>query len=81
MDQQIGSEQLKHVVDFIQKLLDRWANYHNHKESMSYTGFALFTGAAGVILIAEKWPPTVWGKHQTLIAVFALTAFWVLMLT
>lgn len=75
-----GNDQISRVVDFARVQIERYIAYHAHKESMAYTGLALFAGAAGAILIADKWPPAAWGHYRTLIAILALTAFWVIIL-
>jgi hypothetical protein len=74
-------DQVNHVADFARVQLERYEHYHAHKESMAYAGLALFAAAAGAILIADKWPPTVWGVYRTIIATFAVTAFWFVVLT
>ena len=64
------------AMAFVKGLLDRYASYHNHKESMAYTGLTLFTGAGGAALVSDNWPPVAWGAHADTWALLAITALW-----
>lgn len=68
------------AIAFVRMLHDRYAEYHGHKESMAFTGLALFAGAAGAVLVAENWPPVTWGRHGWAWALLGVTAFWLSLL-
>lgn len=38
-------------------LLSTINGYHNHKEDMAYSGFAVYIGLMGAILVSSTWPP------------------------
>jgi hypothetical protein len=69
-------DQVNRVAEFARVQLERYEQYHTHKESMAYVGFALYAGAAGAILIAHEWPPAAWGVYRTVLATIAVVAFW-----
>jgi hypothetical protein len=66
---------VERAIGFVRGLTSRYESYHDHKESMAFTGLTLFTGSAGAALVSEAWPPS-WGSHSTLLAVAAVTALW-----
>ncbi len=70
------STQADRATIFVKGLLDRYASYHNHKESMAFTGLTIFTGAGGAALISDNWPPSAWGAHSEAWALLAITALW-----
>ena len=66
--------------EFVQAMLNRYASYHQSKESMAYAGITLFGGIAGASALSDKWPPD-WGIHSSMIAIFACTFLWAIILT
>ena len=64
------------AMAFVKGLHDHCASYHNHKESMAYTGLAIFTGAGGAALVSNDWPPKAWGADAHILALLAITALW-----
>ena len=74
------SERAKAAREFVQKLLDRYASYHQHKEGAAYAGVTLFAGAAGAAVVGNAWPPD-WGRYTTPFAVIASTLLWAAVLT
>lgn len=68
-------DSIERAISFVRDLHNRYLSYHNHKESMAFTGLTLFTGAAGAALVSNEWPPS-WGDNSKLFAVAAITALW-----
>ena len=68
-------EKVERAVNFVKDLLDRYVSYHDHKESMAFTGLTIFAGTTGASLVSSAWPPS-WGEFKQLIAVAALTGLW-----
>lgn len=66
--------------EFVQAMLNRYASYHQNKESMAYAGITLFGGIAGASVLSKEWPPD-WGSHTLLLAVLSCTFLWVIILT
>ena len=68
------------VADFAREQLARYSEYHAHKESMAYVGFALFAGVIGTILVSGDWPPNAWGIHNKTLALIGLSVAWMALL-
>jgi len=68
------------VADFARVQLARYSEYHAHKETMAYAGFALFAGVVGTILVNASWPPDAWGHHKKILALFGLSLAWAVVL-
>lgn len=80
MNEQLNNESVSRVVEFVCAEIERYAGYHRHKESMAYTGVALFTGIAGYVLTSKNLPPEVWCCYGQLFGVLALVGLWAVML-
>lgn len=76
MNQTTEGNDLKRIIDFVSDEIGRYADYQKHKESVAYTGLALFTGATGLVLTSKDWPPSVWNSNVCVLSIITLTAFW-----
>ena len=45
-------------MKFVSMLREHYANYHNHKETMSHAGLLVQLGLFTFIISLRKWPPT-----------------------
>ncbi len=70
------SAQVDRAIGFVKGLLDRYASYHSHKESVAFAGLILFTSAGGAALVSDNWPPVAWGARSEIWALLAITALW-----
>ena len=61
---------------FVELILDQYNKYHDHKETMAYTGFALYAAAFAWLLVSNDWPPN-WPRPLPLLTV---TGGWLLAL-
>lgn len=68
------------VADFARVQLARYSEYHAHKETMAYVGFALFAGVVGTILVSGNWPPDAWGDYKKILALIGLSLAWAVVL-
>ncbi len=73
--EQATADQSERAIDFVKVLLTRYTSYHDQKEGMAWAGFALFAAAAGAGLLSKSWPPQ-WGTRTTILALGAVTLFW-----
>lgn len=67
-------EQLRRFVEIFHH---EYADYHNHKETVSYTALALYVGAFGAALVSKDWPPD-WseGWMRLLLSIVAASLAW-----
>ena len=70
---------LQRAHEFVQLLMERYSEYHAHKENMAYGGFTVFTGAVVAALVSDAWPPE-WGAYTPTLAPGAALAAFVLAL-
>ena len=45
------------AIHLLQDIAGHYRSYHDHKESMAYAGFALYSAAFGALLVTNRWPP------------------------
>ena len=64
---------------FVQALMERYAAYHNHKETMAYSGLTVFAGAVAAALVTN-WPPA-WGRFTPMLAPLAVVFLFAVTLT
>ena len=62
--------------EFVRSLMERYAQYHEHKENMAYGGFTVFAGAVVAALVTTAWPPD-WGLYTPTLAPGAALALFV----
>jgi hypothetical protein len=74
-----GNTDREQLRVFVAAALERFAEYHAHKEAMAYAGIAVY-GAAAVTVLTTSWPPGAWTWHPNALAVAAFTALWLTML-
>lgn len=62
---------------FVELLLDQYNKYHDHKETMAYSAFALYAAAFAWLLVSKEWPPH-WPSPLPIVTVAAawLLALW-----
>jgi hypothetical protein len=75
-----AAERVERTREFVQALLDRYASYHDLKETMAYAGITLFGGIVGTATVSDAWPPN-WGQHSACLAIVASTLLWTTILT
>lgn len=74
-----NQERFEQARAFVESLMNRYASYHQSKESMAYAGVTLFGGLAGTASLSSNWPPD-WGKHSLFLAVAASILLWAIFL-
>lgn len=62
---------------FVETFHHEYADYHNHKETVSYTALALYVAAFGAALVSKEWPPA-WseGWMRLLLSIAAASLAW-----
>jgi hypothetical protein len=61
---------------FVELLLDQYNKYHDHKETMAYSVFALYAAAFAWLLVSKEWPP----RWPTPVPIVTVAAAWLLAL-
>lgn len=72
-------EMIRRATEFIFHLREHYRAYHDHKESMAYTGATLYVVAFGSALVMKDWPPP-WGSATLILTILAITIAWLGML-
>ena len=70
---------IENAREFVQAMLNRYASYHQNKESMAYAGITLFGGITGASVLSDKWPPD-WCSNSLLLPFLAGTFLWIIIL-
>ncbi|HET9712570.1 MAG TPA: hypothetical protein VFP64_11830 [Pyrinomonadaceae bacterium] len=65
--------------EFVRSLMERYAQYHEHKENMAYGGLTVFAGAVVAALVSDSWPPK-WGLYTPTLAPGAALALFLVTL-
>ena len=75
-----GVEQAQHhqrdaLKAYVTAVAERFSSYHDHKETMAYSGITLYAAAAAAALTSAAWPPP-WGSDRHVLAVIAFSILW-----
>jgi hypothetical protein len=72
----LSPERQTSAEEFVRSLMERYVQYHEHKENMAYGGFTVFAGAVVAALVTDAWPPN-WGLYTPTLAPGAALALFV----